>query len=68
MTTKITVDNVLADSINIDKLSDVDTTTTAPTSGNLLTWNAATSKWVPAAPGGGVTIGKSIAMAMIFGG
>ena len=67
MTTKITVSNVLADSINIDKLSDVDTTTTAPASGNLLTWNAATSKWVPSAPGG-VTIGKSIAMAMIFGG
>ena len=67
MTTKITVANVLADSINIDKLSDVDTTTTAPASGNLLTWNAATSKWVPATSSG-VTIGKSIAMAMIFGG
>ena len=68
MTTKITVNNVLADSINIDKLSDVDTTTTAPTSGNTLVWNAATSKWVPVAPSIGVTIGKSIAMAMIFGG
>ena len=63
MTTKITVDNVLADSINIDKLSDVDTTTTAPTDGKALVWSASQAKWVPIS-----LTGKSIAMTIVFGG
>ena len=38
-------------SISIDALSDVDTTTTAPTTNDVLTWDG--SKWEPAAPTGG---------------
>ena len=37
--------------ISIDALSDVDTTTTAPTANDVLTWDG--SKWEPAAPQGG---------------
>lgn len=32
---------------SIDLLSDVDTTTAAPTNNQVLKWNAATSKWIP---------------------
>ena len=38
-------------SISIDALSDVDTTTTAPATNDVLTWDG--SKWAPAAPTGG---------------
>lgn len=38
-------------SISIDALSDVDTTTTAPSTNDVLTWDG--SKWEPAAPTGG---------------
>jgi hypothetical protein len=38
-------------SISIDALSDVDTTTTAPSTNDVLTWDG--SKWEPAAPSGG---------------
>jgi hypothetical protein len=38
-------------SISIDALSDVDTTTTAPSANDVLTWDG--SKWEPAAPTGG---------------
>jgi hypothetical protein len=38
---------------SIDALSDVDTTTTAPTDGQSLTWNNASSKWVPSTVSGG---------------
>ena len=37
--------------ISIDALSDVDTTTTAPSANDVLTWDG--SKWEPAAPSGG---------------
>ena len=37
--------------ISIDALSDVDTTTTAPGTNDVLTWDG--SKWEPAAPSGG---------------
>ena len=37
--------------ISIDALGDVDTTTTAPTTNDVLTWDG--SKWEPAAPTGG---------------
>ena len=37
--------------ISIDALSDVDTTTTAPATNDVLTWDG--SKWEPAAPTGG---------------
>lgn len=40
---------------SIDYLADVDTTTVAPTDGQVLTWDNANSKWEPAAPGTGVT-------------
>jgi len=38
---------------SIDALSDVDTSTTAPTDGQVLTWVDANSKWEPADAGGG---------------
>lgn len=37
----------------IDDLADVDTVTTPPTDGDVLTWVAADSEWIPAAPTGG---------------
>lgn len=37
----------------IDDLSDVDTTTSAPSNGDVLTWKSADSEWAPAAPAGG---------------
>jgi len=43
----ISTDSVLSIA-NIDNLGDVDTTTTAPTSGQVLKWNTASSKWYPA--------------------
>ena len=53
---------------NIDDLSDIDTTTAAPTDGQTLVWDDANSKWVPGTISGGTTTGKAIAMAIIFGG
>jgi hypothetical protein len=41
---------------SIDSLLDVDTTTTPPTAGNVLSWNAVTSKWEPASPSSGGSI------------
>lgn len=38
---------------SIDALSDVDTTTTAPTDGQVLTWVDVNSQWEPATPSGG---------------
>ncbi len=34
-------------SLGIDALTDVDTTTVAPTNGQALAWQSATSKWIP---------------------
>ena len=43
---------------SIDGHTDVDTTTTPPTDGQLLTWNNATSSWKPAnAPVSGIQLG-----------
>lgn len=39
--------------LSIDDLSDVDTATVAPTDGQVLSWSATDSEWVPASPGGG---------------
>jgi len=38
---------------NIDDLADVDTSTTAPTDGQALTWDNSSSNWVPATISGG---------------
>ncbi len=38
---------------SIDALSDVDTSTTAPTDGQSLVWSAASSKWLPSTVSGG---------------
>lgn len=38
---------------SVDDLADVDTTTTPPADGDVLTWVAAGSKWEPAAPASG---------------
>lgn len=40
---------------SIDDLSDVDTSTVAPTNGQVLTWDNAASKWEPANAAGGIT-------------
>lgn len=62
MTTKISVNNILNNSIDIDKLSDVDTTSTTLTGGQVLSWSTSQLKWVP------VTIaGKVAALSLIFG-
>ena len=39
-----------------DNLLDIDTSTTAPVTGNALMWNYATSKWVPSTPDGGAQV------------
>ena len=49
--TSYTVTATDLNSISIDALSDVDTTTTAPATNDVLTWDG--SKWEPAAPTGG---------------
>jgi len=50
---------------SIDALSDVDTTTSAPTNSQALVWNSSSNKWVP---GTQLTTGKAIAMSIVFGG
>lgn len=40
-------------SFSIDALSDVDTSTTAPTNGQALAWQASSSKWIPQTISGG---------------
>ena len=44
---------VTAGASSIDALTDVDTTTSAPSNGDVLTWVQADSEWAPAAPAGG---------------
>ena len=41
---------------SIDNLSDVDITTTAPTDGQILIWNASSSKFIPGASAGNDTL------------
>lgn len=47
MTTKVRQSTVQQDNISIDWLSDVDTSTAAPTNGQALIYQTATTKWVP---------------------
>jgi hypothetical protein len=44
---------VTAGASSIDALTDVDTTTSAPSNGDVLTWSGTDSEWAPAAPSGG---------------
>jgi hypothetical protein len=44
---------------SVDVLSDVDTTSAAPTANQVLTWNAGSSKWVPATPPGASGSGEA---------
>ncbi len=48
-----------------DDLSDVDTTTAAPVTGNALMWNYATSKWSPAHPNGAQVVATTTALLAI---
>ena len=48
-------------STSIDALSDVDTTTSAPTNGQTLVWNSAGSKWLPGTVGAGDMVGPASA-------
>jgi len=48
---RIATSNIVSSS-SIDDLSDVDTTTTAPTDGQSLVWDNTNSKWVPGASAG----------------
>jgi hypothetical protein len=48
-------------STSIDALSDVDTTTSAPTNGQSLVWNSAGSKWLPGTVSGGDMVGPASA-------
>jgi len=50
---------------SIDALSDVDTTTSAPTNGQTLVWSSASSKWLPGtiSGGGGGTLAARAAVA-----
>jgi hypothetical protein len=58
---------------SVGDLGDVDTTTTAPTDGQVLKWNASQSKWLPAddlqgsGTGGGIDEGDAIAFAIALG-
>ena len=46
-------------SFSIDALSDVDTSTTPPTSGQALAWSSGSSKWIPTTiSGGGATYAR----------
>lgn len=59
MTTKVRQSTVQQNNIEIDWLSDVDTSTVAPTDGQALVYNLATLKWKPgtvAASGGSGTV------------
>lgn len=47
------IDNLVGGAANIDSLTDVDTTTAAPGAGEVLSWNASSNLWVPAAAGVG---------------
>lgn len=47
MTTKVRQSTIQQDNISIDWLSDVDTSTAAPTNGQALVYQTSTTKWVP---------------------
>ena len=48
-------------STSIDALSDVDTTTSAPTNGQTLVWNSSGSKWLPGTASAGDMVGPASA-------
>lgn len=51
----------------VGDLADVDTTTTAPTDGQAMVWNAAGSKWAPATIAGGSGGGTATVVDYLFG-
>jgi len=53
---------VTAGASSIDALTDVDTTTSAPSNGDVLTWNTTDSEWAPSAPAAGGGSGATIEM------
>lgn len=62
MTTKVRQSTVQQDNIKIDWLSDVDTSTAAPTNGQALVYNSTTTKWEPgsvASSGGASSSGNT---------
>ena len=63
MTTKIAQSNVQQDNISIDWLSDVDTVTAAPTTGQALVWDTVTSKWIP----GNVVTSQELSSFLLMG-
>lgn len=57
---------------SIDALNDVDTTTSTPSNGQTLVWNATQGKWLPGTvsgggSGGGISEGDAIAFAIALG-
>ncbi len=57
---------------SIDSLSDVDTTSSAPSNGQALVWNSTTSQWAPgtvsgSGSGSGIDEGDAIAFAIALG-
>ena len=71
MTTKVRQSTVQQNNIEIDWLSDVDTSTVAPTDGQALVYNAATLKWKPgtvAAGGGSGTVTSVAALTITTSG
>ena len=71
MTTKVRQSTVQQDNIQIDWLSDVDTSTVAPTDGQALVYNLATLKWKPgtvAASGGSGTVTSVAALTIASSG
>lgn len=48
----ITIASSAGGATTLDGLTDVDTTSTPPSNGNVLTYNSGSSLWVPAAPAG----------------
>ena len=55
--TSISASNLNA--ISIDALSDVDTTTSAPSDGEILAWDNDASKWAPSAAGSGGDVNQN---------
>jgi hypothetical protein len=51
----------------LNDLSDVDTASSSPSNGQSLIFNSSTSKFEPGTPSSGITTGKAIAIALIFG-
>jgi hypothetical protein len=51
-----------------DLASHSNVAATAPTDGQVLTWNNTASEWEPQTSSGGITTGKAIAVSIVFGG